>query len=97
MPPIHRHSDSRACGATTVVAGNSTVYANGLLVSVNEDPNDHGGGALIAASKKVFVHSKLVVNHSPDSANPDALCPPLAGAHCAPDTASGSLNVHVGD
>lgn len=26
--PIHRHSDGRVCGATTVVSGQSTVYAN---------------------------------------------------------------------
>ena len=32
MPAIHRHDDARACGATTVVSGNTTVYANSKLI-----------------------------------------------------------------
>ena len=43
---IHRHSDNRSCGATTVVSNQSTVTADGLLVSVEPDENSHGGGAL---------------------------------------------------
>ena len=97
MPAIHRDTDARTCGASTVVAGNTTVKANNLLVSVNGDPNSHGSGALIAGSKKVFVHNILVVNHTPDGAAPDALCPPLGGAHCGPATAQGSPDVNVGD
>lgn len=97
MPKVHRHTDPRSCGATTVVAGQSTVFANGLLIAVNGDPNTHGAGALIAGSNKVFINGKPVVNHTPDSANPDSLCPPLGGAHCAPVTAGGSPNVFVGD
>jgi len=94
--PIHRDTDARACGATTTVAGNSTVYANALLVSVDGDPNSHGGGPLGATSNKVFCHNILVVHHAPDPAGADALCPPLAGAHCGPDTAQGSPDVHTG-
>ncbi len=94
--PIHRETDSRICGATTIAVGNQNVYANFLLVSVNADPNSHNGGSLIAGSKNVFCNNKLVVNHSPDSANPDALCIPR-NPHCSPDTASGSPNVFVGD
>jgi hypothetical protein len=94
--PVHRDTDTRACGATTVVAGNSTVYANKLLVSVDKDPNDHGAGALGATSKEVYCHNILVVHHKPDPAAPDALCPPLNGAHCAPDTAQGSPDVFTG-
>lgn len=97
MPAVHRHSDGRACGATTVVSGNGTVYANNLLVSVNGDPNTHGDGALIAGSNRVFVQGIAVVNNSADGSNPDALCIPLGGAHCAPVTAGGSPNVFVGD
>ncbi len=97
MPKIHRHSDSRACGASTVVVGQSTVYANNLLVSVNGDPNSHGGGALSAGSKQVYAGGKLVVNHTPDGAAADALCVPIGGAHCGPSTASGSPDVYVGD
>ena len=59
MPAIHRHSDARSCGATTVVAGQGKVYANNLLVSVNNDPNSHGAGALIAGSKAVFIKSVI--------------------------------------
>ena len=51
MPAIHRNTDPRACGATTIVSGQSTVYANDKLISVNGDPNSHGGGALAAANK----------------------------------------------
>jgi hypothetical protein len=97
MPAIHRNTDPRNCGASTVVAGQGNVFANNLLVSVNGDPNTHGGGALIAANRNVFVNNILVVNHSPDSARPDGLCAPVGGNHCAPATAGGSPNVFVGD
>jgi hypothetical protein len=97
MPAIHRHGDTRACGATTVVSGQGDVYSNGVLVSVNADPNSHGAGALSAACDAVYINSKLVVNHSPDSAAADSLCIPVGGAHCGPSTASGSPDVFVGD
>jgi uncharacterized Zn-binding protein involved in type VI secretion len=95
MTAIHRNTDSRACGAGTVVAGNSTVFANGLLVSVNGDPNSHGGGSLSASTNQVFVEGKMVVEVG-DSASPDALCIPLGGAHCGPSSTGGSPNVFVG-
>jgi hypothetical protein len=97
MPSIHRNTDPRTCGATTIVVGQGNVYANNLLVSVDGDPNSHGGGNLNASNNNVFVNNKLVVNHTPEGASPDALCPPLGGAHCNPETASGSNNVFVGD
>lgn len=94
--PIHRNTDSRICGASTVVVGNSTVFANSLLVSVNNDPNTHTNGNLIAACRNVYVENKMVVNHTPDMAQADKKCP--AGApHCNPMTAQGSPNVFVGD
>lgn len=96
MTAIHRNSDSRACGAATVVSGQSTVYANDLLVSVNGDPNSHGAGALSAGCNEVYVNGILVVDLG-DSAAADSLCPPLAGAHCAPSATSASSNVFVGD
>ena len=92
---IHRDTDSRACGASTVVKGQGTVFANGLLVSVDQDPNSHGAGALSARCKQVFVNGKMVVIVG-NSASPDSLCPPLGGAHCAPASSSGSGNVFVG-
>tara|TARA_B100000287_G_scaffold117860_1_gene109744 strand:- start:1428 stop:1715 length:288 start_codon:yes stop_codon:yes gene_type:complete len=94
MPPIHRHGDTRACGATTIVSGQSTVFANEKLVAVNGDPNSHGGGALIAGSKNVFIKGIAVVNHTPDGASADSL---LINLHSAPVTASGSPDVNVGD
>jgi cation diffusion facilitator CzcD-associated flavoprotein CzcO len=92
---IHRDTDSRACGATTVVSGQGTVFANGLLVSVDADPNSHGAGALTAACNQVFVNGKMVVIVG-NSAAADSLCPPLGGAHCAPSSTGGSGNVFVG-
>ena len=77
MPAIHRNTDARSCGATTSVIGQSSVFSNGLLVSVNGDTNSHGAGGLIAGCDNVFVEGKLVVNHTPDSAAADNLCPPL--------------------
>ena len=94
---VHRHTDARVCGATTVVQNQSTVFANSLLVAVNGDPNSHGAGGLIAACKNVYVESILVVNHSPDSAAADERCPPDGEPHCTPSTAAGSPNVFVGD
>ena len=97
MPPIHRNGDARNCGATTIVAGQGTVFANGKLVSVNGDPNSHGAGGLIAGCNNVYAGGILVVNHTPDGAAPDGSCPSAGGNHCAPETAQGSPNVNVGD
>ena len=97
MPAIHINGHTRSCGATTVVSGQSNVYVVGELVSVDGDPNSHGDGALSAGSNGVFINGKAVVNHSPDGAAADALCIPLGGAHCAPETAQGESTVIVGD
>ena len=93
---IHRQDDSRSCGATTIVSGQSTVYAGGKLISVDGDLNSHGGGALAAATKDVFVNGKMVVNVG-DSASADDLCPTVGEEHCAPEAASGLGTVIVGD
>lgn len=92
----HRDTDSRACGASTVSGQSSKVFVNGLLFSINGDPNDHGAGNLIAATNNVFVGGVAVVNVG-DSAAPDGLCIPLGGAHCAPSATGGSPDVFVGD
>ena len=97
MAAVHRDTDSRSCGASTVTAQAKNVFANGLLISIDGDPNSHGGGALSAGSDQVYAGGILVVNHSPDGAAPDALCVPIGGAHCGPSTASGSPDVYVGD
>ena len=95
MPAIHRDTDGRSCGATTTVNGQSSVFANALLVAVNEDPNTHGGRGLIADWNQVFCEGKLVVNHSPDNAAADSICP--IPPHCNPATAAGSSDVFVAD
>lgn len=95
MTEVHRHTDCRVCGASTVVAGNSTVFCNNLLVSVDGDPNTHGGGPIGASTNQVFVEGLMMVENG-DGAAPDALCPPLNGAHCGPATCSGSPNTFVG-
>ena len=96
MPKIHRDTDSRACGAGTVVSGQSTVYANGLLVSVDGDPNNHGAGNLSAACNEVYVNGIFVGNVG-DGAAADGLCVPVGGAHCGPSATGGSPDVFVGD
>ncbi|MAV94442.1 MAG: hypothetical protein CMA31_02005 [Euryarchaeota archaeon] len=93
--PVHRITDARICGAKTEPAGNSDVFANNLLVAVNGDPNSHGGGGLIAHSNQVFADNILTVNHTADTANPDAICP--IPPHCGPSTDQGSPNVFTGD
>lgn len=93
---IHRHGDARACGATTIASGQSTVYAGGQLVAVNGDNNTDGGGALIAGTNNVFINGKAVVNVG-DSAAPDALCPIPGGNHCAPSATGGLGTIIVGD
>ena len=95
MTAVHRDTDARVCGATTVVAGNSTVKIEGLLDSVNGDPYSHGGGNISASCNKVFVEGKMLVEVG-DSAAPDGLCPPVGPPHCAPATSSGSPTVTVG-
>jgi uncharacterized Zn-binding protein involved in type VI secretion len=88
--PIHRHNDSRACGATTLVTGQKTVYANGELVSVDQDPNTHDAGNLIAACNEVYVKSKKVVIVG-NSASADS------EKHSNPASSSGSPDVNVGE
>lgn len=95
MPAIHRNNDSRSCGAKTVVSGQSTVLANGKLVSVNSDPNTHGQGNINASCKNVFINGKLVTING-NSARADSLCPDEGGKHCSPSTTSGSDNVFAG-
>lgn len=97
MPGIHRDTDLRVCNAQTTVTGQSTVYANNLLVSVDGDPNSHGGGNLIAANNNVFINNKLVVNNTPDSASADQKCISEGPPHCNPMTAGASGDVFVGD
>ena len=70
----HRHGDARVCGAKTIVVGNHTVFVNGKLWAVKDDPNSHGKGNLINTGTTVFVEGKPVIVLSPDPAKPDGLC-----------------------
>jgi hypothetical protein len=90
--PVHRMTDLRVCGATTVVTGQGNVYANGLLVSVSGDPNSHGNGNTVATANNVFINGLLVTKVG-DTALPDDLCTPRARIHCAPNVTTGSGNV----
>jgi hypothetical protein len=90
MPPAHRHGDARDCGATTVVAGQSSTFVEGRLWAVIGDPNTDGDGALIPSGASVFIEGKLIIVHAPDDAEPDDLCPIIGGPHCEPMTAEGS-------
>lgn len=89
---IHRDGDSRQCGATTISSASST-YINGKLVALDDDPNSHGGGELIAdGGQKVTIENKKVIMHKPDKAHPDSLDHPLPPT----DTDEGSGNTFTG-
>ena len=90
MPGAHLDGQPRQCGATTVVEGQSTVFVNGKLWAVDNDPNTHEEGRLIAAhGKSVIIEGKAVIVHAPDTATID-----LFGHPSGPvDTADGSGNV----
>jgi hypothetical protein len=90
MPPAHRHGEARACGATTIVVGQSSVYVDGRLWAVEGDINSDGDGQLIASVSTVLIEGKKVIVHAPDAAAPDDLCIPIGGPHCEPMTAEGS-------
>jgi uncharacterized Zn-binding protein involved in type VI secretion len=92
MPAVHCETHTRACGATTIVTGQSTVRSNNLLWSVQGDPNTDGNGGLIASGSTVRINNIPIIVIG-DSANPDDLCIPLGGPHCNPSAASGSSNV----
>ena len=87
MPRVHRHGDSRVCGATTVVQNQSTVYVNGKLWAVKDSINSHGNGQLINSGTTVFVNGLEVIVDSPDNAHPDN------AGHPNPATAGGSGDV----
>lgn len=93
MPQVHRNGDSRKCGASTNAVAHKNVYVNDQPISVDGDPNSHGGGELNAACKNVYVGGKLVVLNG-NSASADNRCP--IPPHCGPDATSGSPDVHIG-
>jgi len=70
----HRHGDLRDCGAKTIVVGQTTVFVNGKLWSVKDDPCDHGNGQLINTGTTVFIEGKPVIVVYPDHAKPNNYC-----------------------
>ena len=94
MPAAHRNTDDRACGATTIVIGQSTVFVNGLLWAVDGDIDTHCDpkGPLDPSGSTVFIEGKNVVVvgdgfYAPDFQPPDCLV-----VH-SPTAASGSGDV----
>lgn len=93
MPGAHRNGDSRFCGASTIVQGQSNVKVNGKLWAVNGDPNSHGGGSLVAVygARNVKINGKLVICAVGDKAGGDNKKHPLPPT----DPAQASSDVFV--
>jgi hypothetical protein len=74
MPGAHRDGDSRFCGASTIVTGQSTVFVNGILWAVIGDKDTHcneGDLDPIYGSLNVYAEGKLVICAMGDTASPD--------------------------
>ena len=95
MPPVHRDTDVRSCGALTISSQSKNVYVNGLLWAIEGDTETHGDGQLIASVKNIFIGGKRIIIKG-DSAAPDDVCPVAGGAHCDPIAVGASPNVFVG-
>lgn len=63
------------------------------LVSIQGNPNTHGGGALIADNPQTVAVVSIPVIELIDPASPDSFCP--IPPHCNPESSSGSPNVFV--
>ena len=89
MAEIHRNNDKRMCGATTIVTGQSTVYLNGELISVEGDQCTHGNGELKADTNtgKLWINGKKVV-YNGSNAYPDRF------GHLNPSASSGSSEAY---
>jgi hypothetical protein len=63
VPGVHRHGDSRYCGASTIVEGQDSVYVNGKLWAVDGDPCSHGNGdaRAIYGACNVYINNKKVI------------------------------------
>lgn len=78
----HRHSDTRACGATTIVIGQSTVYVNNLLWAVEGDIDTHcapkGPLLPVYGAKNIYIEGKkIIVGEGADSFSAIDFEPPL--------------------
>ena len=90
---VHRQGDSRLCGATTTVVGQSTVYVENQLISVEGDTNTHEGGAFNtpAGFNEVYVNNKPIIRIE-DPAGADTFHP----APPTDATSSGASTVYAG-
>jgi hypothetical protein len=99
MPGAHRDTDSRNCGAQTIVENQSTVYVNGLLWAVNGDPDTHchqGELSAIYGPLNVFINGINVICAAGDTAAPDTPdCEPPPHPPGATDPSGHSPNVLV--
>ena len=73
MPGAHRDTDARFCGAKTIVIGQSSVFVNGKLWAVEDDPEDHGAGELVQVvpPSNVYIQGKLAICAIGDHAKAD--------------------------
>ncbi len=95
--PVHRDQDKRDCSASTIARSRS-VRVNYRWISINNDPNSHGNGGLIASITPGKVHAESTpVILLRDPAKPDRLCPIPGGPHCNPKAATASPNVRAGN
>lgn len=96
MPQTHRNTDLRACGATTTVIGQTTVFVNNLLWAVDGDLSTHCDpkGPLDPSGSTVFVQGKNVVVVGDGFYAPDYQPPACIVVH-SPTAATGSPNVYA--
>lgn len=88
----HRENDLRACGATTIVIGQSLVKIDGQLWAVEGDICSHGDGQLISTSgTKIRINGKRVIVVGDTAAGDDEFHdPPLD------DPVTGSSSISMG-
>lgn len=74
MPGAHRNGDSRFCGASTIVVGQSTVFVNGILWAVEGDKDTHcfmGELSAVYGARNVYIEGKRVICAMGDIASDD--------------------------
>ena len=86
---VHRDTDSRACGALTVVTNQSTVYVNNLLWAVEGDLDTHcdpkGPLMAIYGAMNIYIENiRIIVGESGDSFSAIDYEPPLCIVPHAP-------------
>ena len=99
MPGAHRNTDSRKCGASTIVSNQGSVFVNGLLWAVAGDKDTHcneGDLIPIYGALNVFIENQLVICATGDTAAPDTpACIPPQHPSGATDPSGHSPDVNV--